>query len=440
MQTINYLIKKRAYSPRLLAISFILLGIAVISLAGRDVLSGLADNLAAIFFAREMPEIQPTNGLPMCRQQMSLSRASRWVETTAKLNSERLATRLNDARLAWLLGDCKESNRVYSEILTAFPDDYRAAYWLYWLDDANHDPSYFGLSRQELAGFARKLGNQADQLLSIDGTLAWYRLSFRLAPDQSLAYQISSLYHRAGKIDQLLNFLIEIQGRYSEQTPEYWWAAGEIASQKSDWHMAVQAYQHATSLAVDPYDYLIEQAIALQYLGDLAGEEQAYLDAIKSHPESYYPYIGLGQIYRRSGDFDAALSFYQQAETLAPHDFLPQYVIGELYYENNQYDQARPYLESASQLNPKDVYSYYFLAQIYRQTGDFYLAINTLNQAISVSTGDHPEWLIQLGDLYLEVGDLVHALQIYLQAVEGGVTDPGLQEKIVRLRSQINPP
>jgi predicted Zn-dependent protease len=400
----------------------------------------IANNLAALAMLRDLPVLAAGEGLPRCNQASPGSQASNWINLANRIDPQGLATRLNQARLAWLQGDCAQAERMFAEVLAAAPGDFRAAYWLYWLREARLDPASLGISPQDMAGFAWELGSRAEQAASAEAASAWYELSFRLMPNQSLAYRINNLYLSSDQSDKAIAFLSGMQMRYSDQSPEYWWAGGQIGLWRADWQAAAQSFQHAAQLAGDPYDYLLEQADALRHLGDETGEAKAYRQAILARPQSYYPFIGLGQIERKNGNFRAALEQYLQAERQDPQAFLPQFVIGELYLEHGDFELALPYLEQAARLNPEDPYSQYYLAQVYDHTGAGSLAVEALQAAIRLSSQARPEWIVQLGDWLLDMKDFAGALQAYQQAAEAGSTDPTLVEKLASLRLQHGQP
>jgi tetratricopeptide (TPR) repeat protein len=411
----------------------ILLTIVLFSLQWKNILELAVNNFTVRGLIRELPDLRMEIGRPQCERLTNLMPEDHSLSLGERFHFKAAITTLNRARLAWLAGNCDQARTNFRIIFDKSPGDPRAALWLFWLSNSSNSLESLLIQPEVLANIAWDKGLQAEKAGYFDSALDWYELSYWNVPNSDLSYRLLGLYLRLQKTGQAQEFLARIIQKSSVEKSEYWWAVGKITSLKEDWLQAAQAYGKGAEVVDDPFDFLLEQAVAYERLGDRQAEELAYQRAAKARPNDFYPYIGLGQIKRRENNLTGALEFYDQAEQIAPTHYLPKFVIGELYFENNKLVEAQDYLLRSIELEPQNAYAYYYLALIKYRFIQITNSIEYLNRAIEISSGVHPDWDELLGDWRLEVGDNVGALEAYDLALGQSPGDLDLREKIEKL-------
>jgi S1-C subfamily serine protease len=103
-----------------------------------------------------------------------------------------------------------------------------------------------------------------------------------------------------------------------KQTPEYYYAQGQIAENMGNDDKALADYQRAISI------------------------DDKYADA----------YIGLGGIYFDKGRYDLEVSYYEKAVDIKPNSYEFLYYLGTAYEDIQQYDKAAEAYSKALRLKP----------------------------------------------------------------------------------------
>jgi tetratricopeptide (TPR) repeat protein len=85
-----------------------------------------------------------------------------------------------------------------------------------------------------------------------------------------------------------------------------------------------------------------------------------------------------------AGNFDKAISDYNEAIRLDPNDFAVHWHRGIAYYHHADYEKAISDFTELIRLDPNRACGYYFRGTVYDKRGDFDRAINNYNNAIRV--------------------------------------------------------
>jgi arylsulfatase A-like enzyme/Flp pilus assembly protein TadD len=171
-----------------------------------------------------------------------------------------------------------------------------------------------------------------------------------------LALGYGMLLAQVGRYDEALRVLEKALG-IIDWDPELWNYLGVAYWNKGDPDHAVAAYEHAISL--DP-----KYSAALSNLGtaetvqamksnDAAPLRRAmdhFKQAIGSDPRDPAAYNGLGGVYGMLGDFDAAITCWEQAVAIDPGHQLALYNLGTAYLRKGDKANARKYLTKYKEL------------------------------------------------------------------------------------------
>lgn len=97
---------------------------------------------------------------------------------------------------------------------------------------------------------------------------------------------------------------------------------------------------------------------------------------------------GLGEVFLRRGDFEAAQKYLAQAVDISPQDEAAAYNVGELLFSNQKIDEAIRYLELATQIKKDWPKPYMKLGYVYLNKGDFAKALENFNTFLTLDPGN----------------------------------------------------
>ncbi len=176
---------------------------------------------------------------------------------------------------------------------------------------------------------------------------------------------------------------------------------------------AVESLKQAVSLqpasCLSRYNYgrLLSQ-------GDTAISELSA--AVSIRPKWFDAYFALAEVYENSGDFEKALSFYQKAidtdNTRAPAHFGAAKCLRALKKDN----EALTTLNQVITLLPNHAGAYLLLAEIYNDQNNVDKAIESLDRAREVASGD-VRVFVRSGEIYYHAGRHTNARAFLNQAL-----------------------
>ncbi len=244
-----------------------------------------ANNLAARALAGEWEVVGREAGLPQCRGRLPASAADPYLATALSWNPADERVWLNRGRAAWLVGNCQQARASWRQAVQAAPEDRIAAFWLFWAmgGDADNLPGL--LSKDELAGYAYRVGEDAQAGEVGDGGLAWVELSLALSPNRETAELLVKLYQKTGRTEAIAGAWRQVAATLPEDQPDHWFALGQAAESEADWTQAAWAYQQGAQVAPAPYEFWMKCAGALEKLKRWPEAEGAYRQAMVAQPE-----------------------------------------------------------------------------------------------------------------------------------------------------------
>ena len=187
------------------------------------------------------------------------------------------------------------------------------------------------------------------------------------------------------------------------------------------------SYQEA--VRADPNDLDAAAILAEAYLqkvresGDPAyyGKAEALLDGVIARdPRHLLALIGKGSLLLAQHRFAEALAVGEAARAVQPAVARVYGVIADAQVELGMYEQAVDTVQQMVDLRP-DLSSYSRVAYLRELYGDPEGAIEAMQMAADAggSTSENSEWArVQLGNLYLGIGDLASAERTYAQSLE----------------------
>ena len=256
-------------------------------------------------------------------------------------------------------GKLKESIDELTAIVSAWPDDQEARYYLGAaleesedLDEAykNFDlvtpeSEYFANSRVHMAYILEKQEKTGEAIGLLRQTIT--QTSEHLP---QLYLVLASLYEIREEHENAINVLREGL-QYNSENIDLYYRLGILLGKSKRMEESIK--QMEIVIKIDP-----RHADALNYIGYTYADENVHLDralefiekAIQYKPNSGYIIDSLGWVYFRKGLYDKALTELKRAVELAPQDPAIAEHLGDVYYKKQEYGNALKAYEKAISL------------------------------------------------------------------------------------------
>lgn len=152
-----------------------------------------------------------------------------------------------------------------------------------------------------------------------------------------------------------------------------------------------------------------------------ANAETLWRTTVNRNPYAYAAYINLGDIFMNKGQVDAAIEKYQKALALHPESFTYD-DLGLALLRQGKTDAAYSAFEKALQLQPDHASDDYAIAlcgvgDMHLDKGEIVAAIQSYQKALQVEPALPIVWL-SLGSAYVRQGDFAHAEHAYQKALQ----------------------
>lgn len=214
---------------------------------------------------------------------------------------------------------------------------------------------------------------------------------------------------------------------------------GSTYEQQKQYKEAIKAFKRAIELDRDNLDAMRGLAENLQN----DGQDQAALDQYKiiaaSNPEDAQTYARMGEIYRKQGKYDLALSNLEKAQSMVPDLEEVSYDIATVYEIQGRYDDAAKILNgllqksdssqgnlSQSDKNNRAIFLER-LGTVYRDQNNDQLALATFRKMLTLGDDNEQRGYQEIIDTYRGAKQWQQATDAAHEATEKLPNDRGLK-------------
>ncbi|MBI1335744.1 MAG: tetratricopeptide repeat protein [Phycisphaera sp.] len=145
----------------------------------------------------------------------------------------------------------------------------------------------------------------------------------------------------------------------------------------------------------------------------------AFNQALDTNPRMLEAYMGIGQAWRRKGEYDKARQAYASAVDIDPKSYDARYYLGVCYQLTGRVEEAVKTYLIALTLNPNDFEGNRSLAEAYLRLGRPSDALPYARKATVLSPDDQASWANLAATLSL-LGEYKDAIDAYREALELG--------------------
>lgn len=210
--------------------------------------------------------------------------------------------------------------------------------------------------------------------------------------------------------------------RGAPSDPQLWFLLGYAARLDGKIQLSIDSYKHGLSLSPSALDGRSGLAQAYSVAGQSAEAERLLKEVVAADPRRFSDALLLGNLYMKTGDYNGALHWLNQAERAQP-SARSELLLAISYQHLKQMNLADHYLQLAKQRAPNNPEVQRSLAGYYRDSGDYAQAITAL-KSIRKPT---PDVTAELAYTYQLAGQPDQSAALYAQSANAMPRDMVLQ-------------
>jgi tetratricopeptide (TPR) repeat protein len=227
-----------------------------------------------------------------------------------------------------------------------------------------------------------------------------------------------------------LELLDTIEREADRSEPAYVYALiGQVFARSGEWQFAALAFEKAVEIEPEYIEAQTYLGFVLEQLG-LDGEARLQ-QAVDVAPDAALPHVFLAGHYSQREDYQTAIQEMETASKIEPDNPAIIAELGSLYAENGEFEAAVSAFQEATRLAAGDARFWLLFAQ-FSLNHEYHIeeyGIPASRNAVVLS-GDDPAALDALGYGHLLHGDLLLAERLILQAAR---RDPGRAQTLYHL-------
>lgn len=153
-----------------------------------------------------------------------------------------------------------------------------------------------------------------------------------------------------------------------------------------------------------------------------------WVDAVSKSPDSALVLTSLGSAYRREGDYESAITYYNKALKIKPLDRNSLNNIAYVLLLKQEHEKAYPYILTLINSYPNFSNSHFLLGKYFLSKGNIHDGERAFSKGLELDPSSIPA-MISLGDIYLSQRKYELAQQFYKKAV---LTDGGKSPELLQ--------
>jgi tetratricopeptide (TPR) repeat protein len=330
------------------------------------------------------------------------------------LDSLKLDQAIRLARKKAKEGSPEDSNRIYNDILTKFPQNKRALDGIKSLSgrfigkaskvqDPSQDQIQPLINLYQQGQFQQALDSTKQLLKQFPNSLTLYNIQG--AADAGL-----------GQFDAAIDSYIRAL-KIKPDNADAYNNMGTALNDKGDPEAAIDSFKQALKIEPDFAEAYSNMGKALKVKGKLDASIDSYQNAIRIKPDYANAYNNMGIALNDKGDLEAAIDSYQKAISIEPGYAEAFNNMGAAQKDKGDLEAAIESFKHALIINPDYAEAYNNMGIALKNKGDLEAAIDSYKQALKIKP-DSAETYSNIGIALKEKGYLEAAIDSYQQALK----------------------
>jgi tetratricopeptide (TPR) repeat protein len=215
----------------------------------------------------------------------------------------------------------------------------------------------------------------------------------------------------------------------------YHYSLGKIHHLNKNYSLAVGEFERALESDPSSVPLRVEFAKTLLEMGEISRAVEMCSKAAELEPQNADPRYLLGRIYfqyrRQEGMHEKAVAEYEKVLEIEPDHLDTLNDLAQIRWEERDYKSAAELFHRVREVNPYELTTYYFEAQALIELARIDEAIDVLERGLSIRN-DVPDYVLLLGRLYEETGNLEAAAALYRQGSNEGA-NPRVTQRLAQV-------
>ncbi|MDA9822263.1 tetratricopeptide repeat protein [Paracoccaceae bacterium] len=312
------------------------------------------------------------------------------------------------------LGDVKEAEAIYMQILAVFPKNKKAV--------QGYQKLKAGIDQKKILNSGPP-NNQLQELIKLFNANRWEDVLRKVSHLIALFPKSTSLFNLQGasyaslkKYDCAIKSYdeaIKIDPFYADA----YLNKGSALQEHGELDAAIACFNK--TLVINPQHpfAFFNMGNAQSEKGELDLALRSYKNALKIQPKNAEIFFNIGNTFKKLGEFDEALDCYRKALTIKSDHADVHLNMGIILENKHNFDGAVESYDKAIKINPEYAEACSNMGTAYNKKGDFDAAIRSFQQAIKINPNYAPAYH-NMGKVHEIKGELEDAIKYYNQAIK----------------------
>jgi len=220
--------------------------------------------------------------------------------------------------------------------------------------------------------------------------------------------------------------------KVSKKNPEIFFGLGKVQLGRENYDQALNHFKRSVELNPSKGSYQMYLAKTLSLKGRTGEAKATFQSLIKTDPNNYEGYHGLGALEAQLGNLGAAIESYERSIKLKPDYFEALRELGRLLNQTGEKERALKVLNQAVKINDDDPITHLTLGELLLDLNREGEAIKSFKKVVGMFP-ENFEAQIRLADWYFQKGSLDESFRHYKAAQNLEPRNAGIHSQLGKI-------